>query len=193
MAMEIPTMNKYGLIAQEHWKKFAPTRYATLTKPDEYFQSVGESAASQIDQIASSLERQLDPNLPYLERVGQMNSIRLQAEEAVLNDLVYSIESEQPSLAAELEEMLGDLPTPAAILAAMDRIREDAEDEAEREHSSTPILSEAQEAKLDQLNALLPLVSMQDQPDEMTEAAVRDRILVLRPFWDPQTRSLAAP
>lgn len=186
-------MNKYGLIAQEHWKKFAPTRYATLMKPDEYFQSVGESAASQIDQIASSLERQLDPNLPYLERVGQMNSIRLQAEEAVLNDLVYSIESEQPSLAAELEEMLGDLPTPAAILAAMDRIREDAEDEAEREHSSTPILSEAQEAKLDQLNALLPLVSMQDQPDEMTEAAVRDRILVLRPFWDPQTRSLAAP
>ncbi len=30
-----------------------------------------------------------------------MNSIRLQAEEAVLNDLVYSIETEQPSLTAE--------------------------------------------------------------------------------------------
>jgi hypothetical protein len=193
MAMETPTMNKYGLIAQEHWKKYAPTRYATLSNPNEYFQSVGESAASQIDQIASSLERQLDPDLPYLERVGQMNSIRLQAEEAVLNDLVYSIESEQPNLVAELEEMLGDLPTPAAILAAIDRIREDAEDEAEREYSSTPILSEAQETKLAQLTALLPLVSLQDEVDEMTEAAVRDRILALRPFWNPETRSLSGP
>ena len=52
-------MNKYGLIAQEHWRKYAPTRYATLTEPDEYFRSVGESAASQIDQIASSLERHI--------------------------------------------------------------------------------------------------------------------------------------
>lgn len=193
MAMETPTMNKYGLIAQDHWKKYAPTRYATLTNPDEYFQSVGESAATQIDQIASGLERQLDPDLPYLERVGQLNSIRLQAEEAVLNDLVYSIETEQPSLTAELEEMLGDLPTPPAILAAMDRIREDVEDEAEREHSSTPILSEAQEMKLAQLTALLPLVSLQEDPSEMTEAAVRDLILALRPFWDPETRSLSAP
>ena len=186
-------MNKYGLIAQEHWKKYAPARYATLTDPDAYFRTVGESAASQIDQIASSLERQLDPDLPYLERVGQMNSIRLQAEETVLNDLVYSIESEQTSLAAELEEMLGDLPTPSSILATIDRIREDADDEAEREHSSTSILSEQQEQKIAQLAALLPLVTMEEQPDEMTEPAIRDRILALRPFWNPETRSLAAP
>jgi len=193
MAMEIPTMNKYGLIAQEHWKKFAPTRYATLTNPDEYFQGVGESAASQIDQIASSLERQLDPALPYLERVGQMNAIRLQAEETVLGDLVYSVESEQSSLTAELEQMIGDLPTPDAIQATIDRIREAADDEAERERYSTSILSEEQEQQIVQLTTLLPLVTLDQEPDEMTEAATRDRILALRPFWNPETRSLATP
>lgn len=190
---ESPTMNKYGLIAQEHWKKHAPNRYATLTDPASHFQSLGESAATQIDQIAATLEAQLDPDLPYLERVGQMNAIRLQAEEAVLNDLVFSVESEQTDLTSELEQMLGDLPSPPAILTAIDRIHEAAEDEAEQEHSSTPILSEEQERRVAQLTTLLPLVTLEREPDEMTEAALRDRILALRPFWNPESRSLATP
>lgn len=186
-------MNKYGLIAQEHWKTYAPSRYATLTDPETHFQTLGESAANQIDQIAVTLERQLDPNLPYLERVGQMNAIRLQAEETVLGDLVYSVESEQSSLTAELEQMIGDLPTPDAIQATIDRIREDADDEAERERYSTSILSEEQQQQIVQLTTLLPLVTLDQEPDEMTEAATRDRILALRPFWNPETRSLVTP
>lgn len=184
-------MNKYGLIAQEHWKKNAPSRYATLDDPATFFRTLGESAATQVDQIAATLERQLDPNLPYLERVGQMNSIRMQAEESVLHDLVYSLESEQPSLAAELEQMIGDLPTPTELQAAIDRIEEAAADEAEREHSSMPILSEQQEERVTYLSALLPLVTLEQEPDEMSEAAIRDRILALQPFWNPEKRTLA--
>ena len=184
-------MNKYGLIAQEHWKKHAPSRYATLTDPTTHFQTLGESAATQIDQIATTLERQLDPNLPYLERVGQMNAIRLQAEEAVLSDLVYSVESEQDSLTSELEQLLADLPSPTSILTTIDAINEAADDEAMLEHSSTRILSAEQEERIAQLTALLPLVTLDQEPETMSEAARRDRILALRPFWNPETRSLS--
>lgn len=160
-------MNKYTLIAQEHWKTHAPSRYANLTDPETFFQTMGESAANQVDQIAASLEARLAPDLPYLERVGQMNAIRLQAEESVLSDLVYSVESDRTSLVAELEQMIGDL--------------------------STPTLSTTQEQRMAQLTALLPLVTLEQEPDEMTEPAIRDRILALRPFWNHETRSLATP
>lgn len=186
-------MNKYALIAQEHWMRYAPSRYATLENPETYFRTLGESAAAQVGQIAASLERELPQDLPYLERVGQMNAIRLQAEETVLNDLVYSVETENSSLAQELEEMLGDLPSPNAILVTIDQIRGDAEEAGEREASSTPILSEAQERKIAQLTALLPLLTVQEAPETMSEADLRVRILALRPFWDPESRSLNSP
>lgn len=184
-------MNKYALIAQEHWQKHAPTRYAALENPEEFFEELGESAAVQIDQVASSLERQLPQDLPYLERVGQMQAIRLQAEETVLTDLVYSVESESTSLAAELEEMLSDLPTPAAIQAAIDQLHEEAADQSEQEGFSTSSMTSDQTARLQRLEALLPLVTMDEDPEQMPEPALRDRILALRPYWDPQTHSLA--
>lgn len=190
---EHPTMNKYGLIAQEHWKKHAPSRYSTLEDPEMFFRALGESAASQVDEIASTLERQLDPELPYLERVGQMNSIRLQAEEVVLRDLVYSVGNEQDNLTVELEQLLADLPSPTSILMTIDAINEAADDEAMLEHSSTRILSAEQEDRIAQLTALLPLVTLDQEPESMSEAARRDRILALRPFWNPETRGLSTP
>ena len=186
-------MNKYALIAQEHWRKNAPARYAALEDPEEFFEQLGESAAVQIDQVASSLERQVPQDLPYLERVGQFQSIRLQAEETVLTDLVYSLEPESTSLAAELDGMLSDLPSPNALLAAIDRIREQAQDEADREGSSTFSMTSEQTSQLEQLQTLLPLVTVDQDLEEWSEAALRDRILALRPFWNPETRSLATP
>lgn len=185
-------MNKYALIAQDHWQKHAPSRYAALEDPETFFEELGESAAVQIEQVAAALERQLPKDLPYLERVGQMQAIRLQAEEAVLSDLVYSTPSESTTLVAELEEMLGDLPDPNAILVTIEQLREAAELQAETEGSSTSMLSE-QQSRIEQLEALLPLVTLQAEPDEMDEAELRDRILALRPYWNPETHSLAAP
>lgn len=183
-------MNKYGQIAREHWAKYAPTRYSMLTDPETFFESLGESALVQIDQIAGELERQLPAGLPYLEKVGQMNAIRRQAEETVLRDLVYSIETESANPVEELEMMLGDLPGPDAILEAIARIRETAE---EQEPSSTSSLTTQQEAMIARLSDLLPLVSLNEDPDEMSEPEVRDRILALRAYWNPETRSLVVP
>lgn len=184
-------MNKYGLTAQEHWKNHAPSRYASLENPEQFFEELGESVATQVDATASTLERQLPPDLPYLERVGQMNAIRRQAEETAMTDLVYSVETEPSTLQDELERMLGDLPTATSIRTTIDRVWEDAENAMETGDSSRVLLTEDQATTVEQLTALLPLVSV--NVDEMTEAELRDRILALRPFWNPETHSLAQP
>ena len=190
--MESPMMNKYALTAQAHWKMHAPARYAALENPEEFFQQMGESAAQQIERVASTLEQTVPADLPYLDKVGQYQAIRLQVEELVLSDLVYSVESESTTMVDELEGMLGDLPSPSAIQTAIDRLYEEADEEAEREGSSTSSMTSEQASRLAQLQALLPLVSLPQEPEEMSEAAARDLILALRPFWNPETRGLAA-
>jgi len=186
-------MNKYGLIAQEHWARHAPSRYAALENPSEFFQDLGESAAAQIDQLSTSLEREMPKDLSYLEQVAQLRAIQQQAEHTVLAELVYSVEPEPTSLAAELEQMLGDLPTPALIETALQEMQQTAEDEAERDGRTTPILSDEQQERHDRLTALLPLVSLTSEPATMSEAELTDRILALRPFWDPETHALTTP
>lgn len=175
-------MNKYALLAQEHWQKHAPTRYATLDDPSTYFRELGESVAAQVAQIAERLERELPSGLPYLERVGQINAIRLQAEEIVLSELVYSVPPETSTLVEELEDLLGELPDPRDVEAAIQRIEDDAAETAELEGFSTPSLTSEQAAQKERLSALLPLLTLDREPDEMTEAQLRERIQALRPF-----------
>ena len=140
-------MNKYGLMAREHWSRHAPSRFATLEDPEQYFTDLGETAAAQIEQLSVSLERSLPADLEYLDRVAQLRAIWKQAEDAVLSELVYSVEAEPSSLAEELETMLGSLPSASMIENELQAIQEQAEEEAEREGFSTPILSEEQETR----------------------------------------------
>lgn len=81
--------NIYGRKAKEHWERVAPIRYAEIPNPDHFFEELGEQVLTQVDLVATSLERKLSVDLPYLERVGQLNAIRKQAEEIVLSDLVW--------------------------------------------------------------------------------------------------------
>lgn len=184
-------MNKYARIAQDYWRSHAPTRYAALEDPEGYFTELGDSAAFQIDQMARELEARLPADLPYLERVAQLRAVKQQAEETVLTDLVYSIPPEPASLAAELDELLGELPSAAAITVWIEKIQQDAADEAEREGFSAPLLTDEQAARVTQLQALLPLVTA--PVEDLTEPELRDRVLALRAFWDPETRALIVP
>ena len=144
-ATETPRMNKYGLIAQEHWKKYAPARYATLTDPDEYFRTRGgeRSESDRPDRIQPGTTARPGSSVPGESGTDELDPPAGGGDRAERPGVLDRERAAEPG--AELEEMLGDLPTPSSILATIDRIREDADDEAEREHSSTSILSEAQE------------------------------------------------
>lgn len=173
-------MNRYGLIARDHWQAHAPARYESLENPEEYFTALGESVLAQVDQTARDLERQLPTDLPYLERVAQLRAVQLQAEELALADLVYSVEPESTDLVEELEMLLDQLPSTSMIrdaLATLDlQIQEDADRERRR-----ALPTDEQSTRRRQLEDLLPLVSGPD-PQTQDEAQLRWRILALAPY-----------
>lgn len=175
-------MNRYGLQARSHWMTHAPSRYADLEDPVGFFRELGESAAAQIAELSAQLERDLPQDLPEMERVARMRSIQEQAEEVVLTDLIYSVPPESSSLAEELEDLLGQLPSASMIESMLERLQAEAEEEAEREGWSRVLLSEEQEEQHQRLTKLLGLVRLPQDPEQMSEAELSERIAALRPF-----------
>lgn len=90
-------MNKYAKLAQRHWQTNAPQRYQAIEDPQTFFQALGAIAQSQIEALAMHLAGPDQPGEAYLEKVGRLNMARLQAEEAVLSELVWTI-PEDPEL-----------------------------------------------------------------------------------------------
>ena len=82
-------MNKYAKLAKEHWARTDPARYAAIEDPEAFFSALGEQAESQIQELAQRLAGPDQPGEEYLQKVGRLNMARLQAEEAVLGELVW--------------------------------------------------------------------------------------------------------
>ena len=81
-------MNDYGRLAMMHWRRWLPTRYATIQDPEVFFSTLGRQAENQVLDLAEQLE---GPDLPgegYLEKVGRLNMARMQAEELVLREVI---------------------------------------------------------------------------------------------------------
>lgn len=101
-------MNKYGKLAMSHWAKTDPDRYAAIADPQTFFGELGEQAESQIQELAQRLAGPDQPGEEYLQKAGRLNMARLQAEEAVLSELVWIAgpeDSEQPATDLVTETM----------------------------------------------------------------------------------------
>lgn len=177
-----PLMNKYGTIGQQHWAKYAPARYAVLEDPERFFTELGEQVAAEVAASLSALEQTIPADTPYLEKVGTLNAMRSQAEEAALTELVFSVEAEWRNPLEELEGMLADLPSAEMVQASLGRLAEQAE-------ADGGWTAEADQER-QQLVDLLPLVSTRTPLEQLSEPELTDWILKLRPFWDPETRAL---
>jgi hypothetical protein len=81
-------MNRYGLMAQKHWARWLPARYAAIEDPDSFFSSLGKQAGEQIDRLALRLAGDDQPGEGYLGKAGRLGQARHQAEEIVLADLI---------------------------------------------------------------------------------------------------------
>lgn len=89
-------MNKYGAMAQEHWKTWLPGRYATIQDPDSFFSELGIEVSDRIAALEIDLLGPDNPNEDFFTRVGRRNMARLQAEELTLPELaLLPPESEQ--------------------------------------------------------------------------------------------------
>ena len=81
-------MNRYGLMAQQHWERWLPARYAAIEDPDSFFSDLGKQVANRIDQVAFHLAGDDLAGEGYLGKAGRLGQARHQAEEIVLTELV---------------------------------------------------------------------------------------------------------
>jgi hypothetical protein len=77
-------MNRYGLLAQRHWARWLPQRYATIPDPDSFFSTLGQETARQIEELADQLAGDDQPGEGYLAKAGRLTAARSQAEEIIL-------------------------------------------------------------------------------------------------------------
>lgn len=175
-----PVMNKYALMARDHWTKYAPNRVAAMGEnATEFFTHLGEQAATEVEATSQALEAELPSDLPYLERVARLRSIQKQAEDATLPELIFLVDPEL-SVTEELDALLGELPTAAHLIAERRQIEWAATDQAELEGWDSPVYSEDQELELARIDAMLTLIDPAPRVEELTEPEARDLLLKLR-------------
>lgn len=81
-------MNHYGAQAQKHWRTYLPQRYATIEDPSNFFSTLGEQAAEQIEQRTRELAGPDQPGEGYLGKLGRLNAAKQMAEEEILPELI---------------------------------------------------------------------------------------------------------
>ena len=83
-------MNRYGRLAHDHWKTTDPARFAQIRNPQEFFSALGETVESHVQDPQAQLAGP-DPAEAekHMEKVGRLNTAGLQAEEAVLAEMVW--------------------------------------------------------------------------------------------------------
>ena len=81
-------MNGYGMQAREHWHRYAPSRFAALEDPEEFFTSLGQEVAAQASDLAAILGRTGSSEQTYWQQVARSMSARRLAEEVVMANLV---------------------------------------------------------------------------------------------------------
>ena len=133
-------MNKYGSLAEDHWKRADRTRYEELTDPETFFEELGEQVLVRVDSLLNVMEQNAPADEGYLETVGRLNAVRNQAEEIAMTELVY-IPAVPSTVAEELELQEMQRPSP-------DRIRELLEQLEEREPEMATDDYEAEKSRL---------------------------------------------
>lgn len=81
-------MNRYGVIAREHWARWLPARYAAISDPDSFFSDLGTRVDQRIDSLAAHLAGDDRPGEGYLARAGRLGEARHRAEQIVLAEEV---------------------------------------------------------------------------------------------------------
>lgn len=89
-------MNKYGEIAQTHFQKHLPSRYAQITDPETHFAVLGEEVAQRVDELTTDLAGGDPPGEGFMEKLGRLNMAKLTAEGQALRELVLEDPEDEP-------------------------------------------------------------------------------------------------
>ena len=93
-------MNTYGKFAQEAWKTTAPSEYALIPDPDQWFEQLGEEASIRVEDLTTALAGPDPVGESFLEKWGRLSASKMQAEEIVRAEML----TPDPSVQEEPEE-----------------------------------------------------------------------------------------
>lgn len=169
--------SRYVTLARREWSEQAPSVVEQLENPQAFFQNLGMRAATRIGQMCEQMSAQVSPNLSYLERVGQLKAIRKQAEELVLQDLIYEPIAQAQQEGSQnpgelLEEIQGQAPHPRDLEMDLVRLRQEAEEIAEDEGLPEVSYDPYQQQRLDWMLQVRPLIQL--DPSQMSEQAANE-------------------
>lgn len=85
-------MNKYAMLAQQHWETYRPLEFAQMNDRETFFTNLGEQISYQIAELARQLEGGVQPGEAYLAKVGRLGAARRSAEEQVLRETLPAAE-----------------------------------------------------------------------------------------------------
>ncbi len=103
-------MNRYAVMAQDHWIRWLPTRYVAISDPDSFFSDLGIRAEQRIESLAANLAGDDQPGESYLEKAGRLGEARHRAEQIVLAEEIL-LDPEQEADEDETEEPSTPDPT----------------------------------------------------------------------------------
>lgn len=80
-------MNRYGILARDHWKTHLPERYRALTEPETFFAELGEQIQDRVDELMEARRPQLGND--YLRNLQDLNTAKKEAEDEALRELAF--------------------------------------------------------------------------------------------------------
>lgn len=104
-------MNKYGKFAQETWQMTAPSQYALIPDPQEWFRKLGEEAAQRVEELTREIAGPDSMTDSFLEKYGRLTASQMQAEEIVRAEMLTPEEME-----TEGDETDEDLPESTRLM-----------------------------------------------------------------------------
>ena len=99
MTREVAGVNSYGTKALSHWRKYLPGQLARIPDPEAFFTLLGETAATEIDQIADALAQTQPPGEGYLEELARLETARKTAEMQVTREMLLVDPEDQERIA----------------------------------------------------------------------------------------------
>ena len=94
-------MNRFGRMAMEHWRRHRPLAFSQIAAPQEFFTSLGEQVADQIDEISERLLADSQPMTDFMSEVARREQAQRTAEEMVLSELILLRDEETEALLGE--------------------------------------------------------------------------------------------
>ena len=81
-------MNRYALMARDHWGLWLPTTVTQMSDPEKFFTDLGLQVERAVDARAAELVGPDTAGEGYLAKLGRLRMARFDAEAMVLGEMV---------------------------------------------------------------------------------------------------------